>query len=115
MTSFSPLDVCPFSQIDGDDVAVDVHRLDPAALEQAVGNDVRRTGADRVSQASIALVAHPREGAIRLEAHHSRVGGRLLDDNDRLAHGVGMVVVASAAETHRLFATSGPVRSSDDE
>src|SRR5947207_2721178 len=78
-------------QVDGDDVRVHVHRLDATVLEETPGQHRVGLVAARLGRRAVPLVAHTGQAAVELEAGDAWRRPRLLDDDDRLAHGKGEV------------------------
>jgi len=66
----------------GDLVAVHVHGLDAAVLDEAPGQHVGRPVPRAVVDRPVALVAHTGERAVHLEADHADATGGLLGDGD---------------------------------
>src|SRR5437870_5303899 len=84
----------PRGQVDGDHVGIDMDGLHARVAEEEPGHQVRRPGAGGVLERAVALVAHAREAAVQLEAHHVGAVGVLHDDGDGLAHGGGEITCA---------------------
>ena len=103
--SFRPFASEPSLQLDGHDVAVHVHEIDLAGVEQAPGQLGRGPGSDGLVGLGEALVAHARQCPVGLEPHEAGDGALLLDDGDRLAHGdegSGRVCVANLRRPRAL-------------